>query len=375
MEKVRFVIVGSGWRAMYYVRIARALPERFELCAMLCRTREKAEAIREARGICTSVSAEECLEMRPDFVVVAVSKASIAEVSMEWLRRGFTVLCETPAALDTDTLCRLWELQEREGAKLMVAEQYTRYPRYHSMLKALAADCIGEPYSAVVSLAHDYHGASMIRNFLREGMTAFRIQGREYTFPVTETLSRYERFTDGRVADRKRRTAVIEFRDGKVAFYDFESEQYRSPIRKNHVDIRGCRGELKDCILFYLDDGNLPREEEIRVTEREIMTGDANPNLSRFQETVNISCGGEILYEPPFGLCGLSEDETAMALVMADAAAWNAGRKEPDYPLCEALQDAYMAILLQRAIEEDRAIESEEMPWHNCREKAGQKEG
>ena len=43
MAKLRFVVVGSGWRSLFYWRIAQALPERFELCAMLCRTEEKAE--------------------------------------------------------------------------------------------------------------------------------------------------------------------------------------------------------------------------------------------------------------------------------------------------------------------------------------------
>lgn len=363
MGKARFLIVGSGWRAMYYVRIARALPEQFELCAMLCRTEEKARAIREAQGIYTSVSVDECRAMKPDFVVVAVNKTSIAEVSVEWMLRGFTVLCETPAALDEDTLCRLWELRERQGAKLLVAEQYTRYPRYQAVRKILEAEEIGVPYSAVVSLAHDYHGASLIRSFLREGMKAFRIQGRDYVFPVTETMSRYERFTDGRVSDKTRRTAAIEFEDGKVALYDFESEQYRSPIRKNHVDIRGCRGELQDDRLYCLDRDNLPRQEKIQVLERDVITGESNPNLGRFKEVTGITCGERNLYEPPFGVRGLSEDETAVALVMADAAAWSAGLKEPDYPLCEALQDAYMAILLQQAIEENRVVESREMPW------------
>ena len=38
MAKLRFIVVGSGWRSLFYWRIAQALPERFELCAMLCRT-------------------------------------------------------------------------------------------------------------------------------------------------------------------------------------------------------------------------------------------------------------------------------------------------------------------------------------------------
>ena len=43
MAKLRFVVVGSGWRSLFYWRVAQALPERFELCALLCRTPEKAE--------------------------------------------------------------------------------------------------------------------------------------------------------------------------------------------------------------------------------------------------------------------------------------------------------------------------------------------
>lgn len=43
MAKLRFIVVGSGWRSLFYWRIAQALPERFERCAMLCRTEEKAE--------------------------------------------------------------------------------------------------------------------------------------------------------------------------------------------------------------------------------------------------------------------------------------------------------------------------------------------
>ena len=92
MAKLRFIVVGSGWRSLFYWRIAQALPERFELCAMLCRTEEKAEKMHREYGVPVSTSAEQCAALHPDLVVVAVNKASIAAVSTEWLARGFAVL-------------------------------------------------------------------------------------------------------------------------------------------------------------------------------------------------------------------------------------------------------------------------------------------
>lgn len=138
MAKLRFIVVGSGWRSLFYWRIAQALPERFELCAMLCRTEEKAEKMHREYGVPVSTSAEQCIALHPDLVVVAVNKASIAAVSTEWLARGFAVLCETPAALEEDALRALWQLH-RQGAKLQVAEQYWLYPTLAKRLAAAAA--------------------------------------------------------------------------------------------------------------------------------------------------------------------------------------------------------------------------------------------
>ena len=101
-RKIRFIIIGSGWRALYYVRIAKALKDCFELCALLCRTKEKADRFKVQYDIPTTTSIEECVALSPDFVVVAVDKAHLASISIEWMERGFPVLSETPAAMDID---------------------------------------------------------------------------------------------------------------------------------------------------------------------------------------------------------------------------------------------------------------------------------
>ena len=107
-SKYHFIIIGSGWRALYYVRVAKALPEIFSLDAMYCRTQEKADLIAGQYQIHTTTSIEECAAYKPDFAVVAVKKDAICDVSMEWLDRGITVLSETPAALDMDSLNKLY---------------------------------------------------------------------------------------------------------------------------------------------------------------------------------------------------------------------------------------------------------------------------
>ena len=41
MDKIRFGLIGSGWRAEFYIRIAKALPGIFDLTAVLIRDSEK----------------------------------------------------------------------------------------------------------------------------------------------------------------------------------------------------------------------------------------------------------------------------------------------------------------------------------------------
>ena len=47
MDKIRFGLIGSGWRAEFYIRIAKALPEIFDLTAVLIRDSEKGKNFSE----------------------------------------------------------------------------------------------------------------------------------------------------------------------------------------------------------------------------------------------------------------------------------------------------------------------------------------
>ena len=363
MRQYRFIIVGSGWRSLYYVRIAKALSSKLKLEAMLCRSNEKAEMIANTHHIPTSASIEECVSLKPDFVVVAVDKSHIAEVSMEWLEKGFPVLCETPAALDLETLNKLWTMHTK-GHKLIVAEQYTHYPINIARKKILDRKLISDPDYLYLSLAHEYHGISLMRSFLDLGIdTPFSISGQSFLFPTVETLSRYERFTDGRIASKKRDLALFTFENNKVCLYDFDSEQYRSPIRNDSYKIQGSNGEILNDTLTYLNN-NETVKDSIVIKSHSADNDDTNPNLNHYEVIDQISYKDEILYSSPFTDCELSSDETAIAMMLLKMGEYVSGGKEP-YPLSEAFQDAYMAILLRQALKDNKKVISEKMIWQN----------
>lgn len=331
MEKIRFAIVGSGWRSLFYVRIAKAMPEQFELVAMLCRTQEKADKMARENNIRTSISEAEIIAMKPDFIVSAVNKSSMNEVTRHFAGLGIAVLSETPVALDIETLLDTYA-DCSKGLKIQVAEQYTKYPVYENLIKIVESGIIGEPVSVHISAMHDYHGASVIRRLLSCGRENVQITGKSFGMRVTETKTRYETLTEGNVATKEEKHLIMEYESGKVAFYDFMSEQYRSGIRKPHILVRGTRGEICDDRLYYLDEGN-------------------------------IACEKRIVYENKYEVYGLNEDETAIATLMLGMKAYAEGGAEC-YPIKDALEDAYLSILMTQAGKEPyKIIETKERPW------------
>ena len=47
--KTRFIIIGFGWRADFFYRIAKMMPERFEISAGVLRTKQRAEEVARKR--------------------------------------------------------------------------------------------------------------------------------------------------------------------------------------------------------------------------------------------------------------------------------------------------------------------------------------
>lgn len=347
-KPIKYLIVGSGWRSLYYIRVAKALPEYFEVCGMLCRTQEKADLIAHEYDIPVFTSMEEAIKSRPDFVVVAVDKAHITQVATEWVDRGFYTLMETPAAQDMGMMERLANDYLSSG-KLVVAEQYRRYPENIARQALINKNLIGSPDYLYISLTNDHHAASLIRAFLNiPSDMAFSVHAFEKSYPVIETLTRYERYTDGRVALKKRGIAAFSFENGKMAVYDFDSEQYRSPIRHSAWKLQGVRGEFMDDTVSWIDSDNLEHTGHIEITARKVETDNPNPNLKTFEEICKIQFEGEDIYLPPFGLCGLSQDETAIAGLLYDLGKYIREEGDIPYSLRDALQDSYMAIRMNQ---------------------------
>lgn len=354
MKPLSFIVVGSGYRAMFYARIAKRYPEQFELKYVLCRSEEKAGRLIREQGVPATASVEQCERAKPDVVVVAVNKDAIADVAAEWMRKGYPVAAETPAGSSVEKLNMLWDLQVNHGGRLMVCEQYHRYPVLAGGLKAIEEGKLGDPYAVYLSVAHDYHGISLIRRMLRIGLEPVKMRGSRYELPVTETDSRYGKITDGRVGKKLRDHVIMEFVCGKSAFYDFSGVQYHSDIRSRHLTVQGQDGEWSDTVLRYVNQEYRPEKELMPLyfdSRYQALVTDELRELGREWRP-------ELLLEQ-------IQDEYAIATMLYDMREYLAGGPEV-YPLAEALEDAYLWKLMQEAVvNPGKEVVSERMLWHS----------
>ncbi len=370
-KPLSYVVVGSGWRSLFYWRVAQAYPMLFEMKAMLCRSQEKAGRMQREYGVGTVTTMEACERLSPDFIVVAVNKDAVASVAGEWVRRGYPVLLETPAAMDVGALKELWRLRIEAGARIQVAEQYFLYPSHAAAIAAVRQGWLGDPYTVEISTVHDYHAASLVRRYLNLGLEPMTVWGEEYFFPVEETGSRYGPVMDGHIKEQRRVRVNFAFDCGggkrKYAFYDFDGIQYHSFIRGRHLSVKGQAGELDDRILRYVDSSHVPHAMELVPEYAKPGGGIRRVSMcGRGGMGRRTAADGELLYENPFvqqrqGVV-LGEDETAVGSVLLGMGRFLADGLEV-YPLAEALQDAYTRILMEEAVARGAHVRSGVMPW------------
>ena len=352
MQKIRFAVAGTGWRAMFYVRAAKLLPEWFELTGVLCRTAQKAETFAAEHGVPAFDSLEALMETKPEFVVSCVNKAGMADMVMRLLEAGIPALSETPLGLDVITLDRLYQTQRRTGTLLQLAEQYFLWPTHQARKALISRGLLGQVHNCHLSMMHDYHAMSMMRFYLGEENGPVEIRARQIRTPIIVTGGRGGYVTSGEEGEETRVIAQLTYADGRLGMYDFAGTQYHSAIRSNHLRILGTKGEIFDDEVRFLDEENRP------------VVGRLEVRRDRISGTIRaVDFEGERLWENPFNpSAAMTEDEIAVCDVLRRmGAAVRTG--ELFYPHAHAYRDAYMARLLADAANADSLVVMYRMPW------------
>ncbi len=356
MKKTRFALIGGGWRAEFFARICGQLPNKFEITSTLLRSEEKGRAWEEKFHIPYDLDMDEVLAKKPDFLVLSITKPA-TEKLIELMGLGTPILCETPPAVTHEALLRVYEAYKKSGARVQVAEQYGFQPLYAAWHEVVKRGLIGEVSNVSLSAVHSYHAASLIRSFLDVGFQNAVLTGKRHYFNVRRTDSREGIVLKGETLNTRRDRLTFEFDNGKTGFFDFSPVQYESFIRTRHLNIQGETGEIDDLTLRRLTACGEPLESSLHRLDQGVYN---NRHWSHY----GIALDGEYVYHSPFPYARLNDDEIAVAQCLKNMGEWVRGEDAQVYTLEDALQDAYMALLMEEALNNpNRPIQSARQPW------------
>lgn len=352
---VSFAVVGGGYRAGYFLKIARELPGRFRVTGVVTRRADTGAVLEHDWGVPTFRSLDALLEAgTPDFVVVSVAKEASVEVIADVVGRGLPVLAETPPAVDVAGLVELHGMV-RAGATVQVAEQYHLEPLVRAQIAVARSGRLGRASWASVSLAHDYHGISVLRRLLGITFEDADVSGHEFSSRVRAGPDRRGDPRDERWAPELHTSGRFDFGD-QLGTYEFVSDQYRSWLRSPSLLVRGDLGELRDEEVRSLRDFRTPLRQPIT----RVAAGGSGSHEGLFLRALVL--GDTTVYENDFLPARLADDELSVATLLARMGDHVNGGPEV-YSLAEACQDQYLQLVLHQAIAARETIRTETQVW------------
>lgn len=352
---INFGIVGTGWRSEFYLRIARACPDRFRVIGMVTRDPSRPNALAERYGVPLFATVDELVGYeRPLFMVTSVPWDVNPGLLAELAEKGIPALSETPPARSLEELNKVWKLVE-QGAHIEIAEQYWAQPHHAARIAFAHSGKLGTISQAFVSAAHGYHGISLIRRFLGVTFENVTIQARSFHSPVMTSPGRGGILPTEEIVSAQQIMASFDFGD-RLGIFDFTGEQYFSYIRNQRLMVRGERGEIIDHHAVYLQDRTTPIQVSF-VRHHAGPNGNLEGNYLK-----GIQAGESWVYRNPLAPGELSDDEIAVGTCLLRMAESVQGGPAC-YSLAEACQDRYLDILLSQALQTGQAVQSETQAW------------
>ncbi|OCT10809.1 oxidoreductase [Paenibacillus pectinilyticus] len=353
----RFSLVGgAGFRAQYYLRIAQALPEHFQISGMVVRDESKGKEMEQKWGTATYRTLEQLLaNEKPDFVVVSVNVSEVVNYVLQLAELGIPALLETPPAPDLAGLEQLHKQLTLHGARVQVAEQYQFYPMQEARYGLIQSGQLGRITETTVSISQTYHAVSLMRKMLGITYEEVNIRAMRFESNWVQGPTRSGPPTEDKLIPLQRDLAWLDFGD-RLGIYDFTNNQHRSWVRSNHLSVRGERGEIFDDRVLIQQDSCT----EMRLDLKRMNRGELENAEGYYLK--GILCGERWIYENPFAPARLYDDEIAIATCLQKMADYARGGAS-FYSLAEASQDHYLGMMIEKAIQTGETITAGPRCW------------
>ena len=355
----RFGLIGTGWRSEFFARLARQAPEAFAVAGVLSRSPDRAAEVADDWGVPSCTSLADLLQTAPEFVVPCVPWAEMGPLTVQLAEAGVAVLAETPPAADLAGLRDLWA---RVGDRdlVQVAEQYPRMPQHAARLAVVRDGVIGDVTSVQVSSTHLYHAVAMIRAFLGVGRGTVTVRAQSFTAPLANPLSPSGWSGSAEPEAVATTLATLDFGEARMGLYDFTDNQWWNPLRARRIVIRGSLGEIVDERVTRLADPYTPVESPLIRRQAGL---DLNLEGVDLQ---HISFDGRVVYRNAFAGARFSEDDLAVADLLAAMGAWRRGDGSQPYPLAEACTDHQIALAIGESSASGRSVTTSVEGWSNA---------
>jgi predicted dehydrogenase len=351
-----FALVGHGWRADFYLRVARALPDRFRCVGVVTRGPEAGAAAERAWGVPAHREIGAVLAAgRPLVAVTSVPWAANPGVVRELVAAGVAVLAETPPAPDAGGLRALWADVGAAGL-VQVAEQNPCLPVLAAVQEIVRDGALGRVTSASLSWTHGYHAIAVLRRLLAVGGEPAVVRATAVEGPLLAGPDRRGRPADPAEVPALHTVATLTWPQG-VGLYDFTDGQWFHPLRRRHLVVRGSRGELVGTSVAWAGDDGRPLDAPIHRRQTGLDGDLEGADLDA------LTWAGRTLFRNPYRGSRLSDEEIAIATLLERTGAWRRGEQPPPYPLAQACQDHLLALAVEQSVSTGEAVTTAVEPW------------
>jgi predicted dehydrogenase len=367
-----FGLVGHGWRADFFHRVAAALPDRLRCTGVVTRGEAAGADVERRWGVPTHRTVDAMLAAgAPLAVVTSVPWAATPVVVRDLVARGAAVLAETPPAPDTEGLRGLWADVGTSGL-VQVAEQNPFLPALVALGRLVDDGVLGTPTSARLSWTHGYHAVAVLRRLLGAGGDPVTVRASAVEGPLVQGPGRAGRPEAPAEVAATHTVATLQFSPSisppisppigttvapAIGTYDFTAGQWYHPLRRRHVLVQGSRGEVIGTSVVWAGEDGRPLDASL-VRRQTGLDGDLEG-----ADLDTITWCGRTLYANPYRGSRLSDEEIAVAALVERTLRWRRGEADPPYPLAEGCQDQLLSLAIGEAAATGLPVTTRREPW------------